>query len=69
MTTTDIGWLGLAASLLLIGVVVGISVWQRLGVEWPVTWAVARGLGQLLLVGLALELVLDEGRWLAWKPF
>ncbi len=67
MSTTDIGYAGLAASLLLIAVVVGLSLWQRLRLERSVADAVARALVQLLIVGLALDLVLDEDRSLAWS--
>lgn len=59
MPATDIGWLGLAASLVLIGLALLLSLAQGLRLEWAISWAVARAGAQLLLVGLALELVLD----------
>ncbi len=61
MTTTDISYLGLAASGILIGVAVALSLWRRLGVERSLLWAAARALVQLLLVGVALGLVVDDG--------
>ena len=64
--TTDISWVGLAASLVLIAVAIALSVWQRLQLERSIAWASARALVQLLLVGLALRFVLDPGRSLAW---
>ena len=60
--TTDIGIAGLAASLVLVVIAVGLSGWQRLGLERSMTGAVLRALVQLLVVGAALELVLDPGR-------
>ena len=30
---TDIGWTGLALSLLLVSVAIGLSLWRRLGLE------------------------------------
>jgi len=67
VSTTDIGYAGLAASLVLVGVVVVLSLWQHLGVERTVVAAVARALVQLLIVGVALDLVLDEDRSLVWS--
>ena len=56
----DVNGFGLLASLVLIAVAVGISRWQRLGLEGSILVAVARATGQLLLVGLGLGLVLAE---------
>jgi putative ABC transport system permease protein len=61
----DIGWLGLAASLVLVAVAVALSFWQRLSLERSIVWATVRALVQLLLVGVALDFVLDEP--LAWS--
>ena len=58
----DVGWLGLATSLLLVAAAVAISAWRGQGQERSIAWAAARALVQLLLVGLALELVIDPGR-------
>jgi putative ABC transport system permease protein len=55
-----IGWGGLAASLLLVAVAVGLSAWRRLGLEATMAWACARAMAQLLLVGYALALLIDE---------
>lgn len=60
------GW-GLLASLVLIAVAVGISRWQRLGLEGSILVAVARATGQLLLVGLGLGLVLADDAPLLWS--
>lgn len=56
----DIDNWGLAASGVLVAVTVALSAWRRLGVEATVLWAAARALGQLLLVGAALGIVIDE---------
>ena len=61
----DIGWTGLAASLILVGVAVGLSFWRRLSLERSILWASARAMVQLLLVGVALTFVLHRN--LAWS--
>lgn len=68
MSSPDPGYVGLAASLVLVAVAVGVSWWRRLGLGRSMTWAAARALGQLLAVGLALDLVISPGRplWLSW---
>jgi len=63
----DVNGFGLLASLILIGIAVGISRWQRLGLERSILVAVARATGQLLLVGLGLGLVLADDAPLLWS--
>ncbi len=63
----DVNGLGLLASLILIVIAVGISRWQRLGLEGSILVAVARATGQLLLVGLGLGLVLADDAPLIWS--
>ncbi|MCZ7528054.1 MAG: iron export ABC transporter permease subunit FetB [Acidimicrobiia bacterium] len=63
----DIGWGGLAASLVLVAVAVTLSLWRRLGLEGSMVWASARALVQLLLVGAALKLLLEPDVPLAWS--
>ncbi|NEE00637.1 ABC transporter permease [Phytoactinopolyspora halotolerans] len=63
----DVSIAGLATSLALVGVAAAISLWQRLGLERRILWAAARALVQLLLVGAALALIIEEGRPLAWS--
>ena len=64
---SDIGWTGLATSLLLVGVAIVISVARKLGLERSIAWASTRALVQLVLVGLALDLVLEPDRSIAWS--
>ena len=63
----DIGIAGLAASGGLIAVAVAISLWRRLGLERSLVWAALRALGQLLIVGWALQLVVDPEDPLIWS--
>jgi putative ABC transport system permease protein len=65
---TDIGWAGLAASLVLIVIVVVLSLVQHLGLERSVVWAATRAMVQLLLVGSALTFIIDPDQPLlyAW---
>lgn len=65
-TTTDIGWTGVAASLLLVALAVGLSMWQGLRAERSILWAALRAGAQLLVVGSALTLVFAQSVWLAW---
>jgi putative ABC transport system permease protein len=64
----QITWWGLAASLLLVVVAIGLSWWRGYGLEGPIVWASARALVQLVLVGLALKVVIDPASpvLLAW---
>lgn len=62
----DVGWLGAAASLLLVAITIGISRWRRLGVEREVAWATVRAAAQLLAVGYALTLVIDDDAPIAY---
>ncbi len=58
---------GLAASAVLIVIAVTISLWRRLGLERSILWAALRALGQLLIVGWALQLVVDPDDPLYWS--
>jgi len=65
--SAEIGWSGLATSLVLVAVAIALSLWRRLDLERSIAWASARALVQLLAVGVALDLVLEPGRTLAWS--
>lgn len=60
MSRADIGLAGVAASGILIAVALSISLWRRLGLERSLLWAALRALAQLLIVGAALRLVVDD---------
>ncbi len=62
----DIGWIEALASLSLVAVVVGISLWARLGVERSLVWATARAGAQLLVVGLVFRLIFESGQAMTW---
>lgn len=55
-----IGWGGLALSLILVAVAVGLSMWQGLRLERDMLWATGRALVQLLAVGYVLLFIVDE---------
>lgn len=63
----QVGWIGLATSLILVAVAAVISLWQRLGLQRQLLWASGRALVQLLLVGGALTLLFEPGRSLWWS--
>lgn len=66
--TGRVGPVGLAASLVLVAVVVAVSRWRRLGLGRDVVVACALALVQLLLVGAGLGLIVGDGRplWPSW---
>jgi putative ABC transport system permease protein len=67
VSTPDIGWQGVAASLVLIAVAIVLSLSQGLRIERSIIWASLRAAGQLFIVGFALVIAFDEQRvWLAW---
>ncbi len=64
MEAINPSWTDLSRSLGLIGVVLGLSVWQRLGVTQDLLVATLRTVVQLLLVGLILKSVFElESAW------
>lgn len=63
---TEVGFGGLAVSLVLVAVAVAVSLWQHLGVERAVAWATIRAIAQLLGIGLVLGFILDPDTSLAW---
>ncbi len=67
MDRTDIGLWGMAASGILVAVAVTISLWRRLGLERSLVWACLRALVQLLVVGWALQLIVDDDDPLAFS--
>jgi putative ABC transport system permease protein len=61
----DIGWTGLAGSIVLVGVAIALSLAFRLSLERSIVWASLRAIVQLMLVGVALDFVLERN--LAWS--
>jgi putative ABC transport system permease protein len=68
VNATDIGWGGLATSLILVAIAVALSAANHLGVERTIIWACARAAAQMFVVGWALRLVFDASASvaLAW---
>ena len=66
MEQGDVGWWGLAFSLLLVAVAMGISVWRRLGLERDMLVATGRALVQLLAVGYVLAVIIDPDQPIAY---
>ncbi|MFP3902181.1 MAG: ABC transporter permease [Acidimicrobiia bacterium] len=66
MDEAAIGWGGLALSLILVGLAVGLSIWQGLRLEREMLWACGRALAQLLAVGYVLILLIDEDTSVLW---
>ncbi len=60
MNASAIGFGGVAASLVLVAVAVGLSVRDRLGLERSILWAATRAFVQLVAIGGALALVLAD---------
>jgi putative ABC transport system permease protein len=60
MADAAIGWSGLALSLILVGVAIGLSLWRGLRLEREMLWATARAIVQLLATGYILVVVIDD---------
>lgn len=62
----SIGWIQVAASLTLVGVAAGLSLWKGLGVERSIIWAAVRAAVQLLAVGLLFEVIFESAGSIMW---
>jgi putative ABC transport system permease protein len=63
----DVGWWGLAGSVLMVAAV-GVLSWRaKLRLERDLVVAVVRSLAQLLAVGAALGLIVDRNTWIGWS--
>ncbi len=67
MPETDIGWIGLGTSLVLVVFAIVLSLVQRLHLAPSIVWASLRAAAQLLLVGWALAVVLEPDTPIAWS--
>jgi putative ABC transport system permease protein len=63
----EVGYAGLAISLVLVAVALAISVRMKLRLEREMVTSVTRALIQLLIVGAALGLVIDPDTPLVWS--
>ncbi len=63
----DVGYAGLAISLILVAIALAISVRLRLRLERELVTSVSRALLQLLIVGAALGLIIDPDTPLVWS--
>jgi len=63
----DVGYVGLAISLILVAVAVGISLRLRLRLERELIVSCTRAFIQLLIVGAALGLIIDPDTPLVWS--
>lgn len=67
MSTSSIGFTGVAASLVLVAVAIALSLHDRLGLERAIAWAAIRAFVQLVAIGGALGLVLADDAPLIWS--
>jgi len=67
MESGDVGYLGLAASLVLVAIALAINLRLRLRLERELVVSVVRGFVQLLIVGAALAIVIDPDTSLLWS--
>lgn len=63
----DIGWIEALASLGLIVVVIGISLWRGLGIERSLLWSSLRAAVQLVAVGALFAVIFEATRALSWS--
>jgi putative ABC transport system permease protein len=68
MLEGDVDPLGLAASLILVGIAVVVSLSQQLRIERRLVWATVRAFVQLMVMGVVLAWLLQPGRslWFSW---
>ena len=60
MQEVTVGWWGLVASLTMVILTVGISLFLKLKLERDLTIATGRSIGQLVIAGWALTLVMKD---------
>ncbi|MCP3994072.1 MAG: iron export ABC transporter permease subunit FetB [bacterium] len=63
----DVNALGLATSLILIGVALAVSLGQQLRLEKQLIWATVRAFAQLIVMGFVLAWLLEPGRSTAYS--
>lgn len=63
----DVSLTDMLLGLVLVAVAIGLSLWQRLGLEPRIAWATLRAVVQLLIVGAGLALVIAPDAPLVWS--
>lgn len=67
MLEGDVNALGLATSLILVGVALAVSLTQQLRLEKDLIWATVRAFVQLIVMGFVLAWLLEPGRSLVYS--
>ncbi len=67
MRHLDVGFLGVAASLVLVVAAVALSLAEGLGLGRSIIWAAVRAFAQLLVIGGGLTLVLAGDAGIVWS--
>lgn len=67
MLEGDVNALGLATSLILVGVALAVSMSQQLRLEKDLIWATVRAFVQLIVMGFVLAWLLEPGRSLVYS--
>lgn len=62
MTRGDVNALGLATSLILVGIAIVVSLTQQLRLEKPLIWSILRAFVQLIVMGFVLAWLLEPTR-------
>ena len=62
----DIGWIEIVASLSLVAVAIGVSLWKGLSSERSILWASFRAAVQLIAVGLLFGLIFESSTAMTW---
>ena len=67
MTTVDVGFLGVASSLVLVVVALVLSMAEGLGLERSILWAALRAFAQMMVIGAGLSLVFEPEAPMVWS--
>ncbi len=66
ITLIQLDFVSLALAAGMMAIAVGLSAWQRLGLEWSLTIATGRAVIQLLIMGALLSVVFDKQNRNPW---
>lgn len=67
MRDVDVGFVGVAASLVLVAVALGLSRLEHLGLGRSISWAALRAFAQMLVIGAGLTLVFADDASIVWS--